>query len=935
MALKPWYKVVTPREDLREGKPLDASEFAVHLDQVRDGRAPAVYQKPERFFERTFLTKGLTSVAAEVLRRLSGERTETSAVFNMTTQFGGGKTHSLTLLYHLASNGAKAKEWQGVGRLLQTAGLNTVPKSDVAVFVGTEFDPIAGRGGADGTPVRKTPWGEIAFQIGGASALRVLAEHERQGVAPGGDVIRAFLPKDRPVLILMDELMNFVSRSRKTGMAGQLYSFLHNLSEEARGRDNMVLAVSIPASELEMSADDQSDYERFKKLLDRVGKAVIMSAESETSEIIRRRLFEWEDKAVDAEGRVLLSRDALATCSEFGEWVKDHRQQVSEQFPFDGARDAFATAYPFHPTVFSVFERKWQVLPRFQQTRGILRLLALWVSRAYQDGYKGNHRDSLIGLGTAPLDDPQFRAAMFEQLGEHRLEAAVTTDICGKNDSHAVRLDNEAIEAIKKTRLHRKVATTVFFESNGGMTRAEASAPEIRLSVADPDLDIGHVETVLDGLTEACYYLTVERNRYHFSFKENLNKRYADRRANIKDGTIGERVREEIESVFATNGGISPIFFPETSGKIPDKPVLTFVVLAPEQSAEDEKRTRSFIEAAIREHGTTGRTYKSGLIFVVCGSPGPLFEDSRRLLAWQEIEQELPTISVDDSQVTQLSSNIKKAKLDLKESVWRNYNNVALLGKDNSVRFIDLGKPHSSAAASIIQFILNELSNVDEVQKGITPNLLVRNWPPALPEWNTRAVRDAFYASPLFPRLLDPEAIRETIARGVSNGQIAYVGKAGNGKYVPFNFERAITAFDVEISEEMYIITKETAETYRQQIAKPERPAETEPLLPGIDGGGAPGQQPTPPKPTQGPTGQKSGPIATQLPLELTWSGEVPSQKWMNFYTKFLTKLGVGNDLSLSVNVKCKPQDGLSPQKVEEIKSTLRELGLDDTLNGL
>lgn len=44
--LKSWYKVVTPREDLRESKPLDASEFAVHLDQVRDGRAPAVYRNP-------------------------------------------------------------------------------------------------------------------------------------------------------------------------------------------------------------------------------------------------------------------------------------------------------------------------------------------------------------------------------------------------------------------------------------------------------------------------------------------------------------------------------------------------------------------------------------------------------------------------------------------------------------------------------------------------------------------------------------------------------------------------------------------------------------------------------------------------------------------------------------------------------------------------
>ena len=306
MALKPWYKVVTPREDLRDGKPLDASEFAVHLDQVRDGRAPAVYQNPERFLERTFLTRGLTGVAAEVLRRLSGEKTETSSVFNMTTQFGGGKTHSLTLLYHLANNGPNGKNWQGVARLLQVAGLNTVPSAKVAVFVGTEFDPIAGRGGSDGTPVRRTPWGEIAFQVGGEKALAILAEHEKQGVAPGGDVIRSFLPKDQPVLILMDELMNFVSRSRKSGMAGQLYSFLHNLSEEARGRDNMVLAVSIPASELEMSADDQSDYERFKKLLDRVGKAVIMSAESETSEIIRRRLFEWDDNAITSDGRVML-----------------------------------------------------------------------------------------------------------------------------------------------------------------------------------------------------------------------------------------------------------------------------------------------------------------------------------------------------------------------------------------------------------------------------------------------------------------------------------------------------------------------------------------------------------------------------------------------------------------------------------------------------
>src|SRR4051812_43053838 len=345
-ALKPWYKIVTPREDLREGRPMDASEFAVHLDQVRDGRAPVDYQKPERFFERTYLTQNLLALSAEVVRRLSGVLTESSAVFNLTTQFGGGKTHFLTLLYHLARTGPGADRWAGVQSILDRAGVRTVPQAATAVFVGTEFDSISGRGGTDGTPLRKTPWGEIAFQLGGPGALAVRAEHKKQMPAPAGDVLRKFLPRDRPCLILIDELMNYVSRSRKSGMAGQLYNFLHNLSEEARGQKNVVLAVSIPASELEMTAEDQSDYERFKKLLDRVGKPVIMSAEAETSEIIRRRLFEWDGVPDDG-------RKAVAA---YAEWVVDHRQQVPSWFPVDQAREAFEAAYPFHPMALSVFE---------------------------------------------------------------------------------------------------------------------------------------------------------------------------------------------------------------------------------------------------------------------------------------------------------------------------------------------------------------------------------------------------------------------------------------------------------------------------------------------------------------------------------------------------------------------------------------------------
>jgi len=51
--LKPWYQVVTPREDLRENRPMDASEFAVHLDQIRERceNVSADYLDPAMFFE--------------------------------------------------------------------------------------------------------------------------------------------------------------------------------------------------------------------------------------------------------------------------------------------------------------------------------------------------------------------------------------------------------------------------------------------------------------------------------------------------------------------------------------------------------------------------------------------------------------------------------------------------------------------------------------------------------------------------------------------------------------------------------------------------------------------------------------------------------------------------------------------------------------------
>ncbi len=937
MTLKPWYHVVYPREDLREGKPLDAAEFAVHLDQVQAGNAPDVYQKPEQFFERTYMTQNLTILATQVIRRLSGLKTETSAVFNMATQFGGGKTHSLTLLYHLAENGAGANPWQGVPKLLTEAGLKSVPHAKVAVFVGQKFDP---RGGDDGTPLRRTPWGEIAWQLGGEEGFKLFAAFDQDGNSPGGDTIsKLFRLVNQPILILMDELMNYISRYRKAGLGAQLYNFIHNLSEEARGHDNVVLAVSIPASKLEMSADDQTDHERVKKLLDRVGKAIMMSAEAEASEIIRRRLFEWHPQAIGQGGKVILNRDALAACNEYADWVVAHRHQVPGWFPVDNAREMFAATYPFHPALISVFERKWQSLPRFQQTRGMLRLLALWVSNAYQAGYKGAYRDPIIGLGTAPLDDPMFRSAVFEQLGETKLEVPVTTDICGKKESHAIRLDAEAVDTIKRARLHRKVATTIFFESNGGQYRQGTTVPELRLNVAEPALDIGNVETVLEEMNRTLYYLHSERNRYRFSLTPALNKLLADRLATINSAKINERIHTEIGKAFPPKG-VNRIPFPEQSSDVPDRSHLTLIVLSPDYPLQ-EPETMRLVEKITKEYGNSARTYKSALVWAIADTAASLKDDARKLLAWEDIQDEIETGShkLDETQTKQLRESLTKARRDLGETVWRSYKNVALLDRSNEIRVIDLGLVHSSAATSLMNLIVNRLRQDGEIEDSISPNFLTRNWPPAFKEWSIRSVRDAFFASPQFPKLLNAEAIKDTVAKGVNNGILGYVGKVGD-EYKPFYFETDLLAYDVEISADMFIISKDVAQAYKAaQTAKAATPVVVD--VPGTgeinDGPGTyTTTTPQPELPTSTTEPEDTPAPTPPKTTRLTWAGQVPPQKWTNFYMKVLTKFASNQELKMTLRVEVKVEStgnaGISDQKIEETKMALRELGLDDTV---
>ena len=204
---------------------------------------------------------------------------------------------------------------------------------------------------------------------------------------------------------------------------------------------------------------------------------------------------------------------------------------------------------------------------------------------------------------------------------------------------------------------------------------------------------------------------------------------------------------------------------------------------------------------------------------------------------------------------------------------------------------------------------------------------MLKNWSSAFTEWPTKSVRDALYASPQFPRIIrGTAAIQDTIAKGVSEGEIAYVGKTSDGKYSPFIFGSAILPDEVEISEDVFLIRKETAEAYKAaQAASPSAAPGTPPTMGGPIAPSAPGT-------TDGSDtdeGPEPQPFQPELFPQIEWTGEVPAQKWMNFYTKVVSKFAAGQGVKLKVTFEVKPEGGVSKQKLEETRAAIRELGLD------
>jgi hypothetical protein len=253
---------------------------------------------------------------------------------------------------------------------------------------------------------------------------------------------------------------------------------------------------------------------------------------------------------------------------------------TSERSARDMLRQRFEACYPFHPATLSVFQRKWQTLPHYQQTRGTLAMLALWLSRIYPEELKQNTRQVLITLGSAPLDDSDFRAVVLRQVGEPRLSAAIDADIAAAH-SHAAALDADHKGPLRG--IHRRVGSAIFFESSGGQTDKAAHLPELRFALGSPDTDLTTVDNVAATLESKSFFIRrIGTDGYRIGPKPKLNKVMADRRASLDDQRdVRPACLKLVKDVFEQGASLPVVPFPEDATSIQDTPRLVLVLADP------------------------------------------------------------------------------------------------------------------------------------------------------------------------------------------------------------------------------------------------------------------------------------------------------------------------------------------------------------------
>jgi hypothetical protein len=774
MSIPSWHERCTLREDVSNGR-LELFEFAADLNLVRQGHAPPIYQQPQDFFSRTYPSGQMKLLVRQVARRLS-DLPDGKPVIRMQVAYGGGKTHTLIALLHLAEQGAKLHNHPTVGTFLTFADVSQLPRARVALLPFDKFNFQEGLTVYDAegnSRTAYTPWGILAFQLGGAPGYAMVNDNPQEYSAPGEDRLAELLalPQKRDgsgTLILIDETLMYCRDAYNTRAStlGTLKDFFQRLTQAVGRTPKCAMVASLVSSETEKhDATGIIILRELENIFGRVEENIEPVGRDDLPEVLRRRFFE---QIPTEDERQTIANSISAALQNIPVRDSQKDQQAERRF-----RDS----YPFHPELLDVLTQKWTLLSKFQRTRGALRLLGLALKEA-------------VGHDPSPLIAP---GAFLNYRSEPTaLSPALAELVKATDDGESWRpiLEGEAARArIAQGQYpalhHREIEQAViatFLHSQPRGKRAET--PDLLGLLAYSGVDQISLTEGLKGWRGLSWFLVEGDDHFwQLDLTPNLNQMHAAAMDRVKGSDIEDEIHKRASNAKTLTerpNDIPAHVLPRSPRDVEDKPDFRYLVLGPDCAVTPGQPVSAEVNAFFST--TSGpnnpRTYKNALVALApdSASLSGLRNQIKRALAWQLVQKSDDAGRLSDAQQKKLQKELQDAERLIPGSVQATWSVLVAADEGGTIRAELLKTIPEKQNAAPFERIIHTLRESERLApEKIDPDLLLPDsyfklWRDNQTELKVIDLARSFGQFTRLPRLLRRRVLDESLRQGAQSG---------------------------------------------------------------------------------------------------------------------------------------------------------------------
>jgi hypothetical protein len=836
MMITPWWQVLRLRPELGLNSG-NINDVQMSVFRAVYSTPPAPYADPVYYGAITHPTATLVSLMARIAIRLGGgpRYTSTRALYHLDQGMGGGKSHGLIGLYHLAKHPDVFATTDIGQRALADAeerlgGVSPrLSGTHVVVLSADHMTPFAPDPRPEMDGPASTLWERFLWRLvdhDESLFRRYQPRWDQEGIKD------ALLSLERPILILVDEIMDYVRQLDDTkyeGVRNTELAFLKALFDAVNDVPHVAMVVVMVSTERDKANYGkiaQSFREELQANIVRNGMSTTVTEASDFSQIIRRRLFET---LVSADVATATARALFTDIAPQWKMLVNHVPGASHA---DFSREV-ARSYPFHPDLLRLVETEWAMLAGYQHVRSTVMLFAqtayIWMERAASSLWV----PFLIGPGDLPLDQSIVREALLSSgIIENETTIAnyrqvIANDIVSEGRLGGIAADLDRHYARKKDiwveanpHAAQRMATALLLYSLAPRTGGRLGATEIEIKTAsfvpDENYETADAETIFNDLKDAETGLATlhvmegspsQLTRYQLTTRQTLPMLFRSQRSAVSTQDCDSQIADVAEKLMRPGSGFVKQRFIkdelDSLGRtrpaldifkdVDESNITRLIVLDPRRwtllNGQDEETRRDIHIAFGIGRDALPVTHAASLVIACVNTQrrGVARERARDFLAWMRTAA-IQVVKDDENFLAQSKKDLEAARIALEKEVKRAFQHYAYLIRNAQntleVRFAKFDDDSKSSLNS---------SNVWEqlVQDGraIMPDKLhVRSLIFALKEELPRSLAEVialFWTNPRMPLVSNVEEVRQILFEALSAGELQLATAEGKPALVP------------------------------------------------------------------------------------------------------------------------------------------------------